>query len=96
MASVEKHSASGRSAVVNLRLQTATRKLIDRAAAAEGKTRTEFMVEAARREAENVLLDRCFFALDGKSFAAFMSALNKPPAVNARLRRLVRTAAPWE
>jgi uncharacterized protein (DUF1778 family) len=85
-----------RGATVNLRLQSNSRELIDRAAAAVGKSRTEFMVEAARREAEAVLLDRCFFALDDKSFAAFSKALDRPPADNPRLRRLLRTTAAWE
>jgi uncharacterized protein (DUF1778 family) len=85
-----------RDATVNLRLQASARDLIDQAAAAIGKTRTEFMVEAARREAESVLLDRCFFALSEKSFADFARLLDQPPAKNPRLRRLLRTAAPWE
>jgi uncharacterized protein (DUF1778 family) len=54
------------------------------------------MVEVARREAESVLLDRCFFALNEKSFADFAAVLDQPPEKNARLRRLLRTAAPWE
>lgn len=85
-----------RGATVNLRLQAAARELIDRAAAAQGKTRTEFMVEAARREAESVLLDRCFISLGDKAFAAFQAALDRQPLDNPRLRRLLRTGAPWE
>jgi len=85
-----------RGATVNLRLQASARDLIDRAAAAIGKSRTEFRVEAARREAEAVLLDRCFFGLGDKSFATFAAALDQRPADNPRLRRLLRTAAPWE
>jgi uncharacterized protein (DUF1778 family) len=87
---------ANRSAVVNLRLQAQARELIDRAAAALGKSRTEFMVEAARREAESVLLDRCYFTLDEKTFAAIKAELDKPPADNPRLRRLMRTPAPWD
>ncbi len=89
-------SSETRDATVNLRLQTSARDLIDQAAAAVGKSRTEFMVEAARREAETVLLDRCFFALNERSFADFAAALDRPPADNPRLRRLLRTASPWE
>jgi uncharacterized protein (DUF1778 family) len=85
-----------RNTTVNLRLQASARDLIDQAAASLGKSRTEFMVEAARRDAEAVLLDRCVFALSPKSFAAFAAALDKPPADNPRLRRLFRTAAPWD
>jgi uncharacterized protein (DUF1778 family) len=89
-------SSRTRGAVINLRLQASARNLIDRAAAAAGKSRTEFMVEAARREAEMVLLDRCFFGLDEKPFTAFAAALDQQPADNPRLRRLLRTAALWE
>jgi uncharacterized protein (DUF1778 family) len=94
--SADLNAQARRGGAVNLRLQSSARELIDRAAAAVGKSRTEFMVEAARREAEAVLLDRCFFGLDDKSFAAFSKALDRPPADNPRLRRLLRTAAPWE
>ena len=87
---------SKRNSTVNLRLQASARDLIDRAAEALGKNRTEFMVEAARREAEAVLLDRCFLTLDDKAFAAFAAALDQKPADNPRLRRLLRTAAPWD
>jgi uncharacterized protein (DUF1778 family) len=96
MASDISASSETRDATVNLRLQTSARDLIDRAAAASGKSRTEFMVEAARREAEAVLLDRCYFALGEKSFAAFSAALDRAPAKNPRLRRLLRTSSPWE
>lgn len=87
---------SKRNSTVNLRLQASARDLIDRAAEALGKSRTEFMVEAARREAEAVLLDRCLLTLDDKAFATFAAALDQKPAGNPRLRRLLRTAAPWD
>jgi uncharacterized protein (DUF1778 family) len=89
-------SAELRSATINLRLHENARDLIDKAASALGKTRTEFMVDAARREAEAVLLDRSYFALGDKDFATFVAALDKPPTNNPRLRRLLKTSAPWE
>ena len=54
------------------------------------------MLEAARREATAVLLDRRLFLLDDKAFQHFTSALDAPPTENPRLRRLLRTRAPWE
>jgi uncharacterized protein (DUF1778 family) len=54
------------------------------------------MVDAARREAEEVLLDRCFFGLNEEAFAKFVAALDKQPGDNAQLRKLLQTAAPWE
>lgn len=87
---------ASRNATINLRLQASARDLIDRAATALGKSRTDFMVEAARREAEVVLLDRCFFTLGEEAFAAFTSALDQPPTDNPQLRKLLLAAAPWE
>ncbi len=90
------HEQLARSATINLRLQRAARELIDQAAAALGKSRTDFMVEAARREAETVLLDRCYFTLDPGRFRAFTAALDKPPLKNQHLRRLLKSPSPWK
>ena len=70
--------------------------LIDRAAETVGKNRSEFMLEAACREAMSVLLDQRFFVLDQKAFERFTDALEKPPSDNPRLRRLLSTKASWE
>lgn len=85
-----------RTRVINLRTTEARRALIDRAAEALGKDRTEFMLEAATREAQSVLLDRRFFQLDKAAFRRFVEALDAPPADNPRLRKLFATQAPWE
>ena len=81
---------------INLRASRQHRTLIDRAAEALGKSRSDFMLEAARREAESVLLDRRYFALDAAAFEAFTERLDQPPADNPRLRRLLTEKAPWE
>jgi uncharacterized protein (DUF1778 family) len=85
-----------RTRVINLRTSEASRALIDRAAAAVGKDRTEFMLEAATREAQSVLLDRRFFALDDDAFRRFKEALDAPPTDNPRIRKLLARHAPWE
>jgi uncharacterized protein (DUF1778 family) len=85
-----------RSGTINLRVEPQQRDLIDRAAAAQRKTRTEFILDAACREAETVLLDRRYFSLDEDAFRRFTQALDAPPADNPRLRELMRTRAPWE
>lgn len=85
-----------RNVMINLRANRRQRTLIDRAAEALGKNRSDFMLEAACREAGAVLLDRRFFLLDEKSYKRFVEALDRPPADNPRLRRLLGTKAPWE
>ena len=54
--------------IINLRADERRRMLIDRAAEALGKSRSEFMLDAASREATAVLLDRRFFVLDECAF----------------------------
>ena len=87
---------SMRDVMINLRANRTQRAVIDRAAATLGRNRSDFMLEAACREAEAVLLDQRYFTLDEKNFKKFIAALDKPPAENPRLRRLLRTKAPWE
>ena len=81
---------------INLRASRKQRSLIDRAAEALGKNRSDFMLEASCREAETVLLDRRYFALDAETFKEFTAMLDSPPAANPRLRRLLAEKSPWD
>ena len=81
---------------INLRASQRQKALIDRAADALGRNRSDFMLETACREAEAVLLDRRYFALSSEEFKRFTSLLDRPPAGNARLRWLLKSKAPWE
>ena len=85
-----------RDATITLRASQRQKSLIDRAADALGRNRSEFMLETACREAEAVLLDRRYFALSNEEFRRFTAMLDKPPANNAKLRQLLKTKAPWE
>lgn len=80
---------------INLRIEAGTRQLIDDAAAILGKTRTEFMIETARRQAIDVLLDQQLFTLDERRFAAFVHALDHAPAPGPKLRSLLRRVPAW-
>ena len=81
---------------INLRIEPLTRQLIDDAAATLGKTRTEFMIESARREAIDVLLDRRLFVLDAARHADFVEALDHPPEPEPKLRALLRRVPAWK
>jgi uncharacterized protein (DUF1778 family) len=96
MASTGSEERAGRDVTINLRANRRQRALIDRAAEALGKNRSDFMLEVACREAGAVLADRRFFLLDEKAYRRFTAALDKPPAENPRLRRLLASRAPWE
>jgi uncharacterized protein (DUF1778 family) len=88
--------AARRDVTINLRAPAHLRDLIDRAAGILGKNRSEFMLDTARRFAEDVLVDRTLFMLDGERYAAFAALLDEAPKPSADLRRLMTTNAPWE
>lgn len=87
----ERHDAT-----INLRVSVSTRDLIDTAAAASGKTRSEFMVETARKHAIDVLLDQRLFSLDESQHDAFMRVLDAPAQPTEKLKQLMNSKAPWE
>ena len=96
MAATRLHERQPRDVTINLRANQRQRTLIDRAAQVLGKNRSDFMLEAACRAADTVLLDRRFFLLDERAYKRFAAALDKPPADNPRLRRLLASRVPWE
>lgn len=85
-----------RDRAITIRASRRQRDLIDRAAAALGKSRSDFMLESACREAEQVLLDRTFFRLDADAFARFQALLDQPPPPSPAVRGLLSREAPWE
>src|SRR3954465_6526485 len=95
VAVADRPSAGDAKGNINLRIGTRTRQLIDDAAAILGKTRTEFMIESARRQAIDVLLDQRLFVLDPDRHDAFVHALDNPPAPGPKLRSLLRRVPAW-
>ena len=84
------------STVINLRTPPAQRELIDRAARLQGKSRTDFMLEASREKAEQVLLDQTLFTVNAKQYKAFVTLMEAPLSKNPGLKRLLAKRAPWD
>jgi uncharacterized protein (DUF1778 family) len=82
--------------MINIRIKPADRALIDQAAAAQGKKRSEFMLEASRRAAEEALLDQTLLRVDPETYARFLELLDAPPRPNDGLRKLLLQKAPWD
>jgi uncharacterized protein (DUF1778 family) len=85
-----------RRGTLNIRIRPELRGLIDRAAGIVGKNRTDFVLDAARHAAEDALMDRAMIAVSPKAYAEFLTRLDAPPKPNERLRRTMKTPAPWE
>ncbi|MDP4024112.1 DUF1778 domain-containing protein [Methylobacterium sp. NEAU 140] len=81
---------------LNIRIRPEERDLIDRAARARGKNRTDFILDAAREAAEDALLDRTLVSVGPDAYAAFLARLDAPAAPTARLLRTMRALPPWD
>ena len=89
-------ASNRRTSAINLRAFPAQRELIDRACTATHKKLTDFILEAACREAEHVLCDRRYFMLDDELFKTFEAALKAPLTDNKAVQKLLASKAQWE
>ena len=82
--------------LIQIRAPRRQREMIDRAARQLDATRSDFMLKSSLERAEDLLLDRTAFRLSEAEWRKFISALDKPPRPNPRLRRLLESRAPWD
>jgi uncharacterized protein (DUF1778 family) len=71
-------------------------KRANQAAELLDRSRSDFMLEVACREAEAVLLARNHFSLSEDRYQRFRAMLDQPPNDNAKLRKLLESKAPWD
>ena len=91
------HSTSNKkSEVFNLRASSADRYIITSAAKIANQTVTDFILEAARNEAEKTLLDKKIFNLDSASYKNFIKLLDNPVESNKALHKLLNKKPIWE
>jgi uncharacterized protein (DUF1778 family) len=79
---------------VNLRVRDDLRGLIDQAARMQGKSRSDFMIDAARRAAEDALLDQTLVRVDARTYAQFVALLDQSPS-GSGYERLMSAPRPW-
>jgi uncharacterized protein (DUF1778 family) len=89
-------TSSGKDHPISMRLPEADLSLIDRAAAARGRSRTDFVREAAVRLAESILLENTVIRMNPDAYADFMAVLSAPAAPVPELVEVFKRAAPWE
>ncbi len=81
---------------INIRVKQNQRDLIDRAADVQGKSRSEFMLDAAYQRATEVIIDRSSFGVDQLKFKEFLALLNALPNCNEKLSTLLTNKSPWD
>ncbi|STF89187.1 Uncharacterized protein conserved in bacteria [Escherichia coli] len=84
-------------APINIRAKASQRDLIDMAANLVAKSRTDFMLDAACREAQDILLDQRLFIVDDEQYDAFLAALDAPITAErqAKINALMNRKSPW-
>ena len=90
------NAANNREAVINIRVKHRQRELIDRAAETLGRNRSEFMLDAACRAAEDVLLDQRLIQLSPEGWEQFNALLDAPARDIPALRSLLASKPVWE
>jgi len=81
---------------LSMRLPEADIAIIDRAATLRGRSRTDFVREAAVRAAEDVLMETLPIRMSAAGFKAFMTAVAGPGTPVPEMVELFRRTAPWE
>lgn len=81
---------------LSMRLPSADIAIIDRAASLRGRSRTDFVRDAAVREAENVVMEAMPIRMSAEGFSAFMEALSQPGRPVPEMVEVMRRSAPWE
>jgi len=81
---------------LSMRLPEADIAIIDRAASVRGRSRTEFIREAAVRAAEEALVERTLIRMSPQAFAAFREAIEAPGTAVEEMVEVLGRPAPWE
>ena len=81
---------------ISMRLPEADVAMIDRAATLRGRSRTDFVRDAAVRAAEEVVMEQSLIRMSPEGFAGFIEVLAAPAAPVPEMVELARRPAPWE
>ncbi len=81
---------------LNIRVKPNQRRLIERAAKELDQSVSEFVRDAAVREAHHTLMDQTTFHVDDQTWEKFTKALDAPTRDNPRLRDLMTRSPAWK
>jgi uncharacterized protein (DUF1778 family) len=84
-----------KSDVIQIRASAETKAVLVRAASLRGQGLSEFMLDSARREAEDAILDQRVFFLNADDHAAFLDMLDRPVRPGADIRKRMKRKPSW-
>ncbi len=88
--------ATAKDSRIYLRVSTQQARQIRRAAAAQHKSTSEFVLDAACRSAEDALYDSRTISLDERGWDQFTGALDREAREIPELMELFNEKAPWD
>jgi len=91
-----KRAAGRKDDVIQIRASVETKAVLNRAATLRGQKLSEFMLDSARRQAEETILDQRTFFLDPKDHEKFLAMLDQPAKPAQELRGLMKRRPSWE
>lgn len=91
-----KRPATRKDDVIQIRASAGTKSILSRAATLRGQKLSEFMLDSARRQAEETILDQRTFFLDAEAHDSFLKLLDAPAKPSDELRARLRRAPVWE
>jgi len=83
----------GRTERLNFRLTAQQSSVIRQAAQIEGKSMSDFVLDAATSAARNAISDQQLFTLDDDQFDRLLAILDAPPKPDPKLRKLFEDTA---
>lgn len=90
MATTQPRPKAAPRARLEARITPEQKAVIERAAALQGQSLTDFLVQSAQAAAEEVIRTRQIMVLTERDTAALVEALLNPPPLNEKLRRALR------
>ena len=81
---------------ISMRLPEADIAMIDRAAGLRGRSRTDFVREAAVRAAEDVLMEQRLIRMTPQGFTDFLNVLAQPAGPVPEMVEFLMRPAPWD
>jgi uncharacterized protein (DUF1778 family) len=81
---------------IQIRTTAKTKAVLSRAAELRGQKLSEFMLDSARRQAEEALLDQRAFFLEPKVHKRFLAMLDAPAKPSPQVKALMKRKTSWE
>ena len=90
-----RRAATRKDDVIQIRASAHTKAILNRAASLRGQKLSEFMLDSARRQAEETILEQRSFFLDPQAHDKFLAMLDRPSKPSKQLRALMRRKPSW-